>query len=136
MRETKIDSKGSYIHYTEGFIDDGNDSGYWFDYLLCAIPWKQRKGGILGFEPRLTCFFGEPNYRYGQTEIPAIPTQQSPTGIKNLIVRINETFHFDHDSLLCNLYRDGRDSNGWHSGDERIFGEYPTISSLTFLEDG
>ena len=134
MHVTRIDSRGSGIHYTKGFIDNGDDSGYWFDYLLCTIPWKQRLGGNLGFEPRLTCFFGESNYRYGQTEILAIPTQESPAGIRDLILRINGTFNFDHDSLLCNLYRGGRDSIGWHSDDERIFGQYPTISSLTFLE--
>lgn len=34
-------------------------------------------------------------------------------------------------SLLCNLYRDGHDSIGWHSDDEASLGHRPTIASLS-----
>lgn len=34
-------------------------------------------------------------------------------------------------SLLCNLYRDGHDSIGWHSDDEASLGMEPTIASLS-----
>lgn len=34
-------------------------------------------------------------------------------------------------SLLCNLYRDGHDSIGWHSDDEASLGAEPTIASLS-----
>lgn len=34
-------------------------------------------------------------------------------------------------SLLCNLYRDGHDSIGWHSDDEASLGANPTIASLS-----
>ena len=34
-------------------------------------------------------------------------------------------------SLLCNLYRDGKDSIGWHSDDEASLGPAPTIASLS-----
>jgi hypothetical protein len=32
---------------------------------------------------------------------------------------------------LCNLYRDGRDSMGWHSDDEAELGAQPCIASLS-----
>lgn len=34
-------------------------------------------------------------------------------------------------SLLCNLYRDGHDSIGWHADDEASLGAKPTIASLS-----
>lgn len=34
-------------------------------------------------------------------------------------------------SLLCNLYRDGHDSIGWHSDDEASLGAEPIIASLS-----
>lgn len=37
----------------------------------------------------------------------------------------------DFNSVLCNLYRDGRDSMGWHSDDEKELGENPIIASLS-----
>ncbi|KAI3631627.1 hypothetical protein MIR68_010100 [Amoeboaphelidium protococcarum] len=33
---------------------------------------------------------------------------------------------------LCNLYRDGKDSMGWHADDEKRHGPSPTIASLSF----
>ena len=33
--------------------------------------------------------------------------------------------------MLCNLYRDGADSMGWHSDDEASLGPRPVIASLS-----
>jgi len=37
----------------------------------------------------------------------------------------------DFNSVLANLYRDGRDSMGWHSDDEPELGAQPAIASLS-----
>jgi len=37
----------------------------------------------------------------------------------------------NNNSCLLNLYRDGKDSNGWHSDDEKELGRNPTIASLS-----
>jgi alkylated DNA repair dioxygenase AlkB len=37
----------------------------------------------------------------------------------------------DFNSVLANLYRDGRDSMGWHSDDEPELGAQPVIASLS-----
>jgi alkylated DNA repair dioxygenase AlkB len=34
-------------------------------------------------------------------------------------------------SCLLNLYRDGKDSQGWHADNEAVYGETPTIASVT-----
>lgn len=33
-------------------------------------------------------------------------------------------------SCLLNLYRDGRDAMGWHSDNEALYGQTPTIGAL------
>ena len=35
-------------------------------------------------------------------------------------------------TVLLNLYRDGSDSNGWHSDDEKELGRNPNIASVSF----
>ena len=34
-------------------------------------------------------------------------------------------------TVLLNLYRDGNDSNGWHSDDEKELGQDPVIASVS-----
>ena len=34
-------------------------------------------------------------------------------------------------SVLCNMYRDGKDHVSWHSDDETLFGRLPTIASVS-----
>jgi alkylated DNA repair dioxygenase AlkB len=35
-------------------------------------------------------------------------------------------------TVLLNLYRDGKDSNGWHADNEKELGRNPTIASVSF----
>lgn len=35
-------------------------------------------------------------------------------------------------SVLCNMYRDGRDTVAWHADDEPLFGEDPVVASVSF----
>ena len=37
--------------------------------------------------------------------------------------------------VLLNLYRDGQDSNGWHSDNEKELGKNPTIASVSFGDE-
>lgn len=51
----------------------------------------------------------------------------------------NKILHFlrehgipaEFNSVLANLYRDGRDSNGWHADNEKELGQNPLIASLS-----
>lgn len=45
--------------------------------------------------------------------------------------RIEATVGDEFNSVLANLYRDGRDSNGWHSDDEPELGKNPVIASVS-----
>lgn len=46
--------------------------------------------------------------------------------------RIEENTGHTFNSLLCNLYRNEKDSVDWHSDDEPALGKCPIIASLSF----
>ena len=46
--------------------------------------------------------------------------------------KIAKEIKTDFNSVLVNYYRDGKDSMGWHSDDEKELGPNPTIASISF----
>ena len=51
------------------------------------------------------------------------------TQISNRIARVTPV---KFTSVLLNLYRDGKDSNGWHADNEKELGQSPVIASVSF----
>lgn len=80
-------------------------------------------------EPRLTCWYGELPYTYARSTM-AANTQWHPL-LLTLREAVEQASGCSFNSLLCNLYRDGHDSIGWHSDDEASLGNKPTIASLS-----
>lgn len=56
---------------------------------------------------------------------------QWPPLLQRLRQAVSQRCGCSFNSLLCNLYRDGHDSIGWHSDDEASLGHRPTIASLS-----
>ncbi len=52
--------------------------------------------------------------------------------LEKLRNQLNKSFNLELNSALCNWYRNGEDSNGWHSDNEPELGQNPTILSLSF----
>ncbi len=48
--------------------------------------------------------------------------------------RVRKLTGVSFNGVLVTLYRDGNDSVGWHSDDEKEFGEDPIIGSVSFGE--
>ena len=130
-----IDKKGSIIGYLPDFINEGMDKGIWYDYMRCAIKWEIGKTKY-GEEPRKTCFYGPIDYTYSGRTVKGIPLNEAPIGVRYLVHKVNKITNKKHNSILCNFYRDGSDSIGFHRDNEKIFGEKPHITSLTFIETG
>ncbi|MEK9584472.1 MAG: alpha-ketoglutarate-dependent dioxygenase AlkB, partial [Flavobacteriaceae bacterium] len=81
-------------------------------------------------QPRL-CFLAadeKVNYTYSGLTLPAVKFSESLLYLKN---RIEEITSAKFNSCLANLYRDGNDSNGWHSDDEKELGSEPIIASIS-----
>ncbi|XP_004683627.1 PREDICTED: alpha-ketoglutarate-dependent dioxygenase alkB homolog 3 [Condylura cristata] len=101
---------------------------------LCQdVPWKQRTGfrdDVTYLQPRLTAWYGELPYTYSR--ITMEPNPHWHPVLCTLKSHIEENTGHTFNSLLCNLYRNEKDSVDWHSDDEPSLGQCPVIASLSF----
>lgn len=101
--------------------------------LRQGIGWQQEEILIFGRRtavPRLVAWHGDPlaSYTYsGTRHEPSAWT--SP--LLEIRARIAALTGAAFNSVLLNLYRDGRDSMGWHSDDEPELGRNPQIASVS-----
>ena len=97
------------------------------------IPWRQDYIHMMGKKipiPRLQNWFGVPgtSYTYSRITIPALPFPKWMNALrKEVQITTGEVFN----SVLVNYYRDGKDSNDWHSDDEKELGNSPIIASIS-----
>ncbi|XP_053139069.1 alpha-ketoglutarate-dependent dioxygenase alkB homolog 3 [Hemicordylus capensis] len=122
----------SHIHLVPCFIDS-KEADWMFEQLLQEIPWRQRthvRQDLYFEEPRLTAWYGELPYTYSRL------TMQANADWHPLLAmlkdRIEDFTKNTFNSLLCNLYRNEKDSVDWHSDDEPPLGRNPVIASLSF----
>jgi len=106
----------------------------WFERLHAEVPWERHRLRLFGREidaPRLSCWVGDADavYRYSGKRF--VPRAWTPA-LGELRDRLNALCGEVYNSVLCNLYRDGADSMGWHSDDEPELGPRPSIASLNF----
>lgn len=104
-----------------------------FSALADNVPWTRHRLRIFGREvdaPRLSCWIGDPEaaYRYSGTRFAPQPW---PDALQPIRGRVSGAAGVDFNSVLANLYRDGRDAMGWHSDDEPELGPQPVIASLS-----
>lgn len=101
--------------------------------LRMAIAWRTHRIRIFGREvdsPRLSCWIGDPGavYTYSRTRFEPEPWPAVLVAIRD---RLRTRLGLEANSVLANLYRDGRDRMGWHSDDEPELGPAPEIASLS-----
>jgi len=104
--------------------------------LIENIQWRQDKIKIFGKlidQPRLTAFYGDviKDYSYSGIVMKPIDWNDDLLFIKN---RVEEMAKIKFTSVLLNYYRNGKDSMGWHSDDEKELGQNPVIGSVSFGE--
>ena len=82
-------------------------------------------------QPRLTALYGSEGkpYSYSGIKMNPIPFTTTLNDIKKKIESLTQE---KFNTVLLNLYRDGKDGNGWHSDDEKELGTQPTIASISF----
>ena len=101
--------------------------------LLDALPWSNHPVRLFGREipaPRLSAWIGDPDaaYRYSGIERAPLPW---PPLLASMRDRLAAELRTPFNSVLANLYRDGRDAMGWHADDEPELGPEPVIASLS-----
>ncbi|HRN44723.1 MAG TPA: alpha-ketoglutarate-dependent dioxygenase AlkB, partial [Flavobacterium sp.] len=103
------------IYYPQFF--DKQAADIIFASLAQEIPWQQdeiRVYGKIHPQPRLTALFGNEGKSYSYSNITMQPHPWSLLlqKLKTAIEKVTET---KFTTVLLNQYRDGKDSNGWHS---------------------
>jgi alkylated DNA repair dioxygenase AlkB len=118
--------------YEPGFLPR-SDADELLARLLSSLDWEQPRLRIFGREvptPRLTAWVGDPGAAYAYSGVTHEP-RPWPQCLAGLRERLHASLGVCFNSVLANLYRDGRDSVGWHSDDERELGEEPVIASVS-----
>jgi len=113
---------------------DGSAARGWYIRLDEEIPWQQHRVRLFGREiecPRLSCWIGDADAVYTYSQMRFEP-QPWTSALRELQASVSSLCGEKFNSVLCNLYRDGRDSMGWHSDDEPELGPEPIIASLNF----
>ncbi|KFP82366.1 Alpha-ketoglutarate-dependent dioxygenase alkB 3, partial [Acanthisitta chloris] len=100
----------SRIHLVPGFIDS-EQADWMFEQLLQDIPWGQRthvRQEVSFEEPRLTSWYGELPYTYSRITMQPNPNWHPVLSM--LRERVEEFSGYTFNSLLCNLYRNEKDT--------------------------
>ena len=107
---------------------------FYFQLLQAKLEWRQEPIKIFGkmvMQPRLTALYGDPDRPYGYSGI-----QMQPVAWTEELLEIKDSIEKfsgeDFTHVLCNYYRDGQDSMGWHRDNEAVLGKNPSIASVTF----
>lgn len=99
-RRQQLDAT-SWVELIPGFLSGGDTL---IDRMLTSIPWAQHQRWMYNRkvdEPRMTA------------EYPHIDDAPDPT-LRLLASQLSENYGIPYDGLWLNLYRNERDSTGWH----------------------
>jgi alkylated DNA repair dioxygenase AlkB len=104
-----------------------------FAALQADVPWEVHRLRLFGREvasPRLSCWIGDPGAVYAYSGSTFAPHAWLAV-LRPTRTRLHDALAVPFNSVLANLYRDGRDAMGWHADDEPELGDAPVIASLS-----
>lgn len=124
-----VDADVKFMH---GFYRQPQ-SGQYLQALLQEVAWRQETIRLWDkqyLQPRLSAWYGDADARYTYSGMTLAPLAWTATLLR-IRQDIEQLSGHRFNSVLCNLYRDERDSVSWHSDDEAEFGDEPVIASLS-----
>ena len=149
-KERHISLKNAELLFIESFFEKEEADNLQKE-LTENVDWQQGEIMMFGkkvLEPRLTAWYGDEGkvYTYsGKTQVP-LPWNAQLLSIKHRIEQLttpsvyltktaeNALIPKHFNSVLLNYYRNGTDSMGFHSDNEKELGLNPTIASVNFGE--
>ncbi len=129
ITDNLLPASGVAIYKADFFSKEEADN--YMDQLHQEIAWEAaeiRMFGKMVKIPRLQAWYGTKTYSYSGLKM--IPHPWTPL-LMELKKRVESLAGVTYNSVLLNLYRDGSDSMGWHSDDEKELGRNPNISSVS-----
>lgn len=122
LRDARVLIDDEFLETTE--------SEYLYANLIASTEWKQEYMRFYGNSvaiPRLTAWYGK---EYNYSGIKNKP-KDIPAELQNLIGKVESKTGVRYNSILLNLYRNGKDSVSFHADDEAELGVDPTIASIS-----
>lgn len=128
----KLQLPGANVTYYPNFLTL-EEATHYFKTIYEETQWQQDDIKVFGKvypQPRLTALYATNSLPYSYSNITMYPKAFTfaLSEIKKKVEAITTT---EFTTCLINLYRDGKDSNGWHADDEKELGKNPTIASLS-----
>jgi len=126
-----INTDGEVIFYPNFF--NTQESDRLFSALHSSVKWRQDTIYFYGKTiplPRLTSWYGDEGKSYIYSGIQQHPEPWTPT-LTSIKLKAEAISKITFNSVLINLYRDGKDSVSWHSDDEPELGKNPIIASIS-----
>lgn len=123
---------GAQVSYYPNFIEE-MEAQRIFKEILQETPWQQDDIKVFGKvypQPRLTALYATNILPYSYSNITMHPHPFSST-LEHIRQKVQQEVGTAFTSCLLNLYRDGKDSNGWHADDEKELGKNPAIASVS-----
>ncbi len=123
---------GALLRYAPAFLAAA-EADTLFAALRAEIAWERHHVRLFGRTlpaPRLSCWIGDAGAVYAYSGMRFEP-QPWPPALTALRAHLQRACVVRFNSVLANLYRDGRDAMGWHSDDEPELGDAPLIASLS-----
>ncbi len=134
--EIDMNLPDSAITYYPGFLDT-DKADFYFEHLRKKIPWQQDDIKVFGkvyAQPRLTALFGNNGRPYSYSNITMQP-HKFTRELLEIKKKIEAKSNVNFTTCLANLYRDGKDSNGWHADNEKELGLNPVIASVNLGQE-
>lgn len=121
---------GALVSFEPTWLPSARADAYLAE-LTATIPWEEGSLTFFGKsvrEPRLSAWFGSADYVYSGRTLRA---RALPPAVHELARGVELATGQSFNSVLLNLYRDGRDSMGLHADDEPALGSNPIIASVS-----
>jgi alkylated DNA repair dioxygenase AlkB len=113
-------------------VFDATASAHHLTGLVAELAWEEQQFTIYGRRtpmPRLIAMYGPVGYRYSGVVHPPQPLTARLEAIR---AAVEAATGLEFNSVLANLYRDGRDSVGWHRDSDYAHGGRAVIASVSF----
>ncbi|HET6557825.1 MAG TPA: alpha-ketoglutarate-dependent dioxygenase AlkB [Prolixibacteraceae bacterium] len=130
--EPVVLQNGEYIHIPHFF--NAEESDHFFRVLREKVDWKQESMNMYGRRlpfPRLIAWYGDDKKPFSFSGVTLDPVPWLPE-LLEMKKRLEPVARIEFNRVLLNLYRDGRDSVGWHTDAEPGLGKNPVIASVSF----
>ncbi len=134
--EISLNLPDSDISYFPNFLSEEEATAY-LKLLKEKVPWQQDNIKVFGKvhpQPRLTSLYASNSKSYSYSNITMVPNSFSDE-ILQLKERVEAFSKIEFTTCLLNLYRDGKDSNGWHADNEKELGVNPVIASISLGQE-